>query len=118
MPEARRQRRQNESGVNIRDVVSNDQQRSGSAAQVPATDNPRPAQQKNRRTQKQVMCQQPYPGDRPTQRPTGIVISRSRRDFSAQHAFQIGNGAHCAEPGFAQIDLITILQRAHQFHAI
>src|SRR5579864_5040357 len=111
-------RSQNESWVYIAHMIGDHQQRTFDPTEVFSALDARPAQQYDRRPQKEIVGQQSYPGHRPAQRPGRIVVWDGRFDFSAQHAFQVTDSADSGEASFAEVQLVTVLQRAEEFYAI
>ncbi len=99
-------------------MIADHQKRSAAASQILPSFDPRPAQQNHGRPHQNVMRQPSHPSHRPPQYPLRIVILRARPHLAAQHPLHIAHRARRAEASLAQIHLITILQRADQFHAI
>src|SRR5947209_3614145 len=48
----------------------------------------------------------------------GVVVQNSLRGASSQEVLQIGYGGSGREAGFAQVNLVSIFESAHQFYTV
>src|SRR6201987_346754 len=64
------------------------------------------------------MREQTHPRYRPSQHPSGIVVSLTQRSLAAHHLLKSRDGPHGAESCFAEVHLIAVFQCAEQLDAI
>ena len=116
---SRRKRDQREANIDVGDVIATDEERPVDAAQVLAANDLGMRHDHGRRPGEQVVDEVANPGDGPALRPSRIAIPALRRLLRlAQQAFQIANRADAGEVRLVEIDLVAVLQRAHQFDAV
>ena len=94
MPDTRGQRRENESGIDIPQMIRHHEHRTLEALQVLPPQNARPSQQHDRWPHEELVREQTYPRDRPAQHPSRIVIRLARSGFPAQHPLDIADSLH------------------------
>ena len=119
MANSRRHGNQHKTHVDVGHVVAGDQDRPFDAFEILAADNRWVRHDQRRRQRKQVVEEVANPAYRPTLRPAGISIAALLCALRlVQQAFQLTDGVDLREVRFAQVHLITVFQRAHQFDAV
>ena len=112
-----RERRQNEAYIDLGDVIGDEQRRPAESGQPFAATHVRVSKQLGGRPHKQVVNAYARGSLQGMLRPARIAVTACRGCGPVHQLFQLAHRHRAGKMIFIEIDLVTVLQRAHQLDA-